>query len=266
MEENKLTHMPRLSDKHSGQIKKMKPKTAFALGIGSAIGILFIVGFFVLLAMVMGGDDNSQVANNNYANVNPSVAAAGQPDSGKITLNPIDKKSDWIKGDKNAKISIVEFSDTECPYCKRFHSTMNQLVNEYEGQVNWVFRHFPLTSLHPKAPKEAEATECAGEQEGNEGFWAFTDRLFEITPGNNRLEASQLPEIAEYVGLDVDQFEECLASGKYAAKVQDHARQAQAAGGTGTPYSVIVSGDTMSPLSGALPYEQLKTIIDSLLQ
>ncbi|MFH1667454.1 MAG: thioredoxin domain-containing protein [Candidatus Komeilibacteria bacterium] len=247
-------------------VKKMKPKTAFVLGLGSALGLFFVVGFFILLVMVMGDNNNVKAVNNDIVSPSPSAAAVAQPNSGKVVLNPVDKKTDWIKGDPKAKISIVEFSDTECPYCKRFHETMNQIVDEYSGQVNWVYRHFPLTSLHPKAAKEAEALECAGEQGGNDGFWAYTNRLFEITPGNNRLEPSQLPEIADDIGLDVDQFEECLASGKYAAKVQDHVKQAQVAGGKGTPYSVIVAGDQMSPLSGALPSEQLKAIIDSLLQ
>jgi len=245
--------------------KKMKPKTAFVLGLGSALGLFFLVGFFILLVMVMGDDNNVKAVNNDIVSPSPSAAAA-QPNSGKVALNPVDKKTDWIKGDPKAKISIVEFSDTECPYCKRFHETMNQIVDEYSGQVNWVYRHFPLISLHSKATKEAEATECAGEQKGNTGFWSYLDRLFAITPSNNQLAEGQLTEIAQYVGLDVNDFEECLASGKYTAKVQSQASQAQAAGGTGTPYSVIVNGETLAPLSGALPLEQLKTIIDSLLQ
>ena len=174
-------------------------------------------------------------------------------------------QQDWVRGNRNAKVSVVEYSDTECPFCKRHHPTMQRIVEDYGGKVNWVYRHFPLTSLHPKAPKEAEATECAGELAGNDGFWRYLDRLFEITPANNGLDPAQLPQIAEFIGLDKTKFEACLNSGKYAQKVQTQAQDAEAAGGTGTPYSVIVAGDQKIPVSGAVPLEQFKALIDPLL-
>ncbi len=99
----------------------------------------------------------------------------------------------------------------------------------------------------------------------NDAFWAYIDRLFEITPTNNGLAASQLPEIADYVGLDVSKFQECLDSGKYANKIQQQIQQAQAAGGRGTPHSIIISGDQKIPIQGAQPIESVKALIDSLL-
>ena len=166
---------------------------------------------------------------------------------------------------KNAEITIVEFSDAECPFCKRFHATMNQVIAEYGDKVKWGYKHAPLDSLHRKARKEAEAFECAGELGGNDGFWKYADRLLEITPSNDGLDPAQLPQIAEYVGLNRSKFEKCLASGKYAAKVQGHLAEATAAGLRGTPYSVLVSGDKTIPISGAQPFEQVKSIIDSVL-
>lgn len=241
-----------------------RSKMSFILGILSGVGIIFIIGFFVFLAMFFSGDKNLGVNTKVKGNNAPSVNS-GQAPTKDITVSPVSKE-DWIRGDKKAPISLIEFSDTECPFCKRFHTTMQQIVEEYDGKVNWVYRHFPLTSLHSKAPREAEATECAGELAGNDGFWKYLDRLFEITPANNGLQDSQLFEIASYIGLNKNDFTECLESGRYASKVQDHTNQAQAAGGTGTPYSVIVVGDKKLPLSGALPIEQVRTIIDSLLQ
>ena len=86
---------------------------------------------------------------------------------------------DHIIGDKNAKVVIVEYSDTECPFCKVFHETLHQVVSEYDGKdVAWVFRHWPIPQLHPKAPKEAEALECAAELGGNDMFWKYTHKLF----------------------------------------------------------------------------------------
>ncbi|MCH7492570.1 thioredoxin domain-containing protein, partial [Patescibacteria group bacterium] len=144
--------------------------------------------------------------------------------------------------------------------------TMQQIVDDYGDQVAWVYRHFPLDSLHAKARIEAEATECAADQGGNDAFWAFTDRLFEITPSNDGLNLSQLPEIAGDVGLDVGVFQTCLDSGKFADKVEAQYQDAVTAGGNGTPYSVAISasGETV-PISGAQPVSALKSIIDSLL-
>ncbi len=251
--------------KQKGFMQNLNPKSAFKIGLLSGLAIMFVIGFFTLLGFMLNKGDKVVAYNSGNNNNGSPTAPAPQPSgTGNINLKPVDN-NDWIKGDKNAKISIVEFSDTECPFCKRFHSTMQQVVDEYDGQVNWIYRHFPLVSLHSKAPKEAEATECAGELGGNDGFWAYIDRLFEVTPTNNGLDLNQLPVIAQDVGLDVNKFQECLDSGKYANKVQDHLKQAQAAGGRGTPYSIIVAGDKKIPLNGALPLEQIKSMIDPLL-
>ena len=84
---------------------------------------------------------------------------------------------DWLYGDKNAPLTVIEYSDIDCPFCKRFHTTMQQVVSDYKGQVNWVYRHFPLISLHPDAQLKANATECVGEQGGNDKFWQYLDKL-----------------------------------------------------------------------------------------
>ena len=224
-------------------------------------------GFFLLLGIVLRGRVNPAtrlVSQEKKESASPNV----QPPlvSSKIKLQPVTNK-DWIRGDVNAPISVVEFSDLECPFCKRFHPTMMRVVEEYPGKVNWVYRHFPITSIHPKALKEAEAAECAGELGGNEGFWKYIDLIFEITPSNNNLNLSLLPTIAERIGLNREDFDACLSSGKYTKKVQDHYNQAIEAGGTGTPYSVIVTSDGKKiPIAGAFPFEQMKAILDPLVR
>ena len=248
---------------------KFSPKAGFLLGLGGAVMLMFVVGFFVLLSIVLKQDNSSTAARQPSVNA-PAAAAAAAPTSPPTgnrvgAMAPITDQ-DWIRGNRNAKVSIVEYSDLECPFCKRHHPTMQQIVAAYDGQVNWVYRHFPLTSLHSKAPKEAEATECAGELGGNDGFWKYVDRLFEITPANNGLDPLELPKIAEYVGLDKAKFETCLNSGKYAQKVQQQYQDGVAAGATGTPYNVIVAGDQKIPVNGAVPFEQFKAVIDPLLQ
>lgn len=182
-----------------------------------------------------------------------------------IQLQEVTDK-DHIRGGASAKITIVEFSDTECPFCKRFHPTMQKIIAAYPNDVNWVYRHFPLDSLHPKARKEAEATECAAELGGNEKFWAYLDRLFEVTPSNNGLDPAELPKIAEYVGLNKGEFTKCLESGRHAQLVAGQLQDAMTAGGEGTPYSILITPNGEKfPVSGALPFEKMKPVIDKLL-
>lgn len=176
---------------------------------------------------------------------------------------------DHILGNPNAEIIIVEYSDTECPFCKQYHQTLKRVMSEYgkDGKVAWVYRHFPIDSLHPKARKEAEALECANELGGSEKFWQYTNLLYETTPSNNGLDASELPKMAKTVGLDVSAFNSCLSSGKYADKVDAQYQDAIGTGAQGTPNSILVSKDgTKTVVEGAQPYENLKNIIDALLQ
>ena len=169
---------------------------------------------------------------------------------------------DYIRGNPDAPITIVEFSDLECPFCKRFHSTLQQALADYGDQVRWVYKHFPIDQLHPKADKEAEAAECAGELGGNEKFWVYIDRVFEITPSNNGLDLTLLPQIAKDLGLGQKAFENCLNSGKFAEKVERQYQEGVRLGVNGTPGSFV----NAVPVRGAIPYENLKAIIDEELQ
>lgn len=206
----------------------------------------------------------------NASDPNLAIDAAGEPSlptsSAASSVKPVDA-DDHLRGNPDAPIKIVEFSDLECPFCKRFHFTMQQVIDNYEDQVAWVYRHLPLTSLHPKAFKEAEATECAAELGGNGAFWAYVDRIFEITPSNNGLDLDKLPEIAEEIGLDRGEFETCLNSGRHASGIDEDMEDAANSGGRGTPYSVmIVNGEQFVPINGAQPYESVKLIIDQALE
>ncbi|MEK7113225.1 MAG: thioredoxin domain-containing protein [Patescibacteria group bacterium] len=186
-------------------------------------------------------------------------------------LRPISKR-DHIRGDLKAPVKIIEYSDTECPFCKTFHTTMKRIYDEYgkSGEVAWIYRHSPLyrpnslgQSLHSKALKEAEAQECAYEQGGNEKFWEYTDRMYEITPSNNRLDMNELPKIAEFVGLDVNQFNTCLNSGKYKDYVDSDLENAYDTGGGATPWNIIITKDGKKyPLMGGQPYESMKQIVE----
>ncbi|KKT89079.1 MAG: hypothetical protein UX26_C0024G0002 [Parcubacteria group bacterium GW2011_GWC1_45_9] len=173
---------------------------------------------------------------------------------------------DHILGSLSAPVKIVEYSDLECPFCKRFHPVMQQVLQTYGDKVAWVYRHLPLDNLHSKARKEAEATECAAELGGNNAFWAYVDKVFEITPSNNGLDLTLLPKISKEIGLDEAKFTACLESGKYASKIESDLEDAARAGARGTPYSLILgTDDEMGVIPGALPFEQVKLLIDGVL-
>lgn len=225
---------------------------------------IVVAGALIAGAIFLRDEGEVRTTSLRTAEPQATVQSAG----GLENMTPI-SASDHIRGNPNAPVKIVEYSDTECPFCKRFHPTMQQAIDEYgkNGKVAWVYRHFPLDSIHPKARKESEATECAGELGGNAKFWAYVDRLFEVTPSNNNLDPAELPKIAEYVGLDSDTFTTCLASGKYAEHIQDDLDNAIATGGTGTPWSIVVTESGKKyPLSGAQPYAAVKELIELALQ
>jgi protein-disulfide isomerase len=187
-------------------------------------------------------------------------------------VKPVDGE-DHILGNPNAPVKLVEFSDFECPFCKRFHATLKQLMDEYgmDGKVAWVYRHFPIDELHSKARKEAQAAECANELGGNKAFWAYADRIFEVTPSNDRLDLALLPQIAQEIGLDRAKFEVCLKGdargGKYAAHIEAERQDASTSGGTGTPYTLVIGANgEIFPISGAQPYAAVKSIIDAALK
>jgi len=222
-------------------------------------GSIVVAGLFMAGALYFAG--GGQVG----SKIGPtSPDPVPSPDQ-EINMAPVDEE-DHIRGNFDAPVKIVEFSDLECPFCQRVHTTLQQLVDDYDGQVAWIYRHAPLTQLHPKAQREAEASECAAELGGNDAFWDFIDRLYIVTPANNGLLDSQLPEIAEFIGLDSTEFLTCLDSGKYTEKVKNDLADSFASGLQGTPHSVVVGPNgELIPISGAQPYENFKIVIDSLL-
>lgn len=231
-----------------------------ALGVPVAI---VLAGGLIALAIYFGGGKPANVAA--PAAAPPTTAGAQQPTAPQIGAFREVSGDDHVRGNQNAKLTIVEYSDLECPFCKSFHATMQQVMAEYPNDVRWVYRHFPLEQLHKQARKEAAATECAHEQ-GK--FWELVDKIYAVTTSNDGLDLTTLPALAREVGVpNVAQFESCLASGTYDQKVQADFTDAQTAGGRGTPYSVIIGPDgAKQAINGAQPYTTVKQTIDSLLQ
>lgn len=189
--------------------------------------------------------------------------------AGEVSVKPV-SESDHILGSPDAEIFIVEYSDYECPFCVRFHPTMEQVMSEYgdSGKVAWVFRHFPLDQIHKDARPAAEASECVAELNGNAAFWDYSKKLFEGSPES--LSAENLVSNAVELGVDESAFNECFESGRHAgiveAMYQDGLAAAQADPQFGTPYSIIMAkSGAQVVVPGAQPYSVLKQVIDSLL-
>lgn len=207
----------------------------------------------------------------------PIPVQTGEPVLKQISMEPV-SSADHILGNPDAPIKIVEYSDPSCPFCKVFHPTMIKIIEEYgpSGNVAWVYRSFPLDkpdangrALHPNAGYESQAQECAAALGGNDAFWKFTHRLYEITPSDQgkSLDRGEIPKIAQYTGLDAVNFNECLSSERFKDKVDKSYLDGLNAGVSGTPYSIIItpSGSTI-PIVGAQSYQTFKTAIDALLQ
>ncbi|MBI4133453.1 thioredoxin domain-containing protein [Candidatus Uhrbacteria bacterium] len=256
-------------------LDSLPPRTAFFTGLGLGVLGVCTLGFFILLGTMTSGGSlfarggEPQGATTPTTNPSPAPSptpAPSQPGTGNAGSPPPVTASDHVLGSGDARITLIEYSDLECPFCKRFHPTLQQIVDEYDGEVRWVYRDFPL-SFHANAQKEAEAAECAGELGGNEKYWAFIDTIFERTTANGTgFALDALAPLAGELGLNEGQFTACLDSGRYAQAVRDEMNGGAAAGVTGTPGTFVIGPDGESQLiPGALPYESVKQVIDSLL-
>jgi protein-disulfide isomerase len=159
-------------------------------------------------------------------------------------------------GPKDAPVTIVEFSDFQCPYCSRVVATVKEVARLYPKQVRLAFRDFPIVGLHPKAPKAHEAARCAGEQ-GK--FWEYHDLLFE---SQAHVTIADFKRFAGQLNLDGKDFAACLDSGKYAAAVQADVQEGARLGITGTP-TFFINGRLVV---GALPLETFRRMIDRELR
>lgn len=184
----------------------------------------------------------------------------------KVETLSLEKVADneHMRGDKDASLTWIEYSDLECPFCKRIHPDLQKMMDEYKGKVRWVYRHFPLNAIHPKAQKAAEAAECAGSLGGNDIFWKFVDKLFEGSPTS--LGVEEMTKTAKSAGLNETNFKSCLDSGKFADKVGAELKAGEKAGVTGTPGNFLLDGKGNAwIIPGAMPYATIKQVIDKAL-
>jgi protein-disulfide isomerase len=189
--------------------------------------------------------------------------SGAQPTAGKI--KPV-TSSDHTRGNKNAKVTLVEYSDFECPFCQRFHPVTQELLKTYGDKIRLVYRHFPLT-FHANAQKEAEASECIAELGGQDAFWKYVDTIFERTTANGTgFALEKLGPLAGELGVNQAEFQTCLDSDKYEKLVKDQIADGTKGGVSGTPSTFIIDpkGETQL-IVGAQPIEAFKTEIDKAL-
>lgn len=236
----------------------------FVLGLLGGVAVSCLLVGLVLGYSVAGGGLSLGSGGGTVA-VNPPAEPSPPPPPAAPSKPPAavtDK--DHVRGNPKAKITVIEYSDFECPFCKRHAPTMAQVLSTYKDDVNIVYRHFPL-SFHPNAQKLAEGSECAAELGGNDAFWKFHDTVFERD--GSSLSADKLPALAKEMGLNEAKFKLCLDSGKYAKTVADQMQSGIESGVQGTPGNFIVNNDTKESkeISGAVPFSSFQSAIDAML-
>jgi protein-disulfide isomerase len=226
------------------------------------IPISIVLGFGLIAAAIFFGG-NQNVPGEPSANTAPNNQQALTPQG---PVRPVDD-TDNIRGNPNAPIVMIEYSDYECPFCKNFHDTMNKVMENYgkDGKVAWVYRQFPLEQLHPSAPRIAQAAECVADIGGNEAFWKFSDLVFGERETNEPTNISRLPEFAESAGVSEAEFNACLEDGRTKAAVEADIADGINAGGQGTPHTLVLVGGQQGVISGAQPYETVSQILDTLI-
>ncbi len=230
-----------------------------------SIALAFMVGVLWQRVSTLEKGGSPVAAGNN--NVAGDTAPAPE---GKLTEEAAKKisavtESDHIRGKKDAEIVIIEYSDFECPFCERFHPTMQQAQKEYGDKVAWVYRQFPLTSIHPRALPAANASECVANLAGNDAFWKFADTVF----GNQEkyLTDTGFVEAAVAAGVKKADFDSCYSAKKFESVVTEQQRGGETAGITGTPGSFVINKKGEAWLvPGAVPFESLKATIDEALK
>ncbi len=212
-----------------------------------------------------------------YFGAGSPAPGAGVPAKGNTaeapTVDTSDKidpvtEDDYIKGNINAPIKIVEYSDFECPFCKRNHETLLVVMEKYGDKVAWVYRQFPLEQLHKKAMPVAIASECVGELGGDSAFWTFTDGYFRDTLSNDRTDIETvIPKLVAEAGVNKTKFNECFTGETTKAAVEKDVADAVETGGRGTPWSILIGPDGKTyPINGSLPASAIEQMIETALK
>lgn len=190
----------------------------------------------------------------------PSQVAVASTNS--AALRP-PSAQDHIVGSPNAPVVIVEYADYQCPFCSMIYPTIKKIVDGSHGQVAWVFRNFPLSSIHPQADPAAQAAECIAGELGNAAFWKFNDAIY---TDQSNMTPQHYQDLAVKFGADPTKFAQCVSQKQYDSRITADTAEAVQLGAEGTPYTVVIGRNGQSAaFSGALPYEQVNAVVQSIL-
>ncbi len=233
---------------HISHKKKFELTTPAAIVIGSIIIAISHIAYGALV-----GPSNTQ----------PATLFAGAPISEK----------DFPTGDLKSEVVVVEYSDTECPFCARLHPTMTQIQAEYKDRATFVYRYFPLTQIHPNAFAEAQAIECVGKQLGADKRREYIDQMFQykITNNSMTLPKNGKEDLAKNFRVNMVTFNSCVAGDESSLAVNAGIQDGVAAGVTGTPATIILKRDgddyeVFALIEGAREYEYFKAALDAALE
>ena len=223
-----------------------------------AVPIAIVLGF-AMIALAIFFTGNKDKAPTSPVNSDESAVEKG-------TIRSVDA-TDYVRGNPNAPIVMIEYSDYDCPFCKQYHETLNQIMNEYgvSGKVAWVYRQFPLPQLHPNAPEISEAALCVGSLGGSTAFWTFTDKIFQERSLNEQTNMVKLADYAGDAGVDKGAYQTCLSTNQMEESVKNSVAEALGLGAVGTPYTILMVGNEQAIINGAQSYEVVKSIIENLL-
>lgn len=226
------------------------------------IGLAFLAGY--LWNKVQSLEEKNKTVAKTSIQPNAGAKENSPPTTDTSKLTKPSVKEDHWRGNQKARFVWIEYSDLECPFCQKIHPDLMALLEKNKTTLAWVYRHYPLGG-HPKAQKSAEATECAAEQKGNDGFWKMTDLIFEKMPA---MELADLPDLAQSMDLNKNAFIRCLDSGKYTPKVNEQRANGDGAGVLGTPSSFIYDLKTgkVKLVKGALPFSELQSELDAFVK
>jgi len=253
--------MPKVSERNISSVFAKPMQLLLIRFMYVALLISFLVIGYLLgqLQALNGGTTNKVAAGTGGADPAAGAAAAGAPAA--PVFADVDNGNLPVKGDENAPVTMVEFSDFECPFCGQFYTNaLPEIISEYvdTGKLKIYYRHLPL-SFHPQARPAALASECANEQNK---FWDYHDLLFENNSTIGTATTDKYVEWATSLGLNGDQFRTCLESEKYAENIDGDNSAATAAGASGTP-TFYINGQQ---IVGAQPFASFKAIIDAELE
>jgi protein-disulfide isomerase len=229
------------------------------------VGLAFLTGSLWQKVNSLGGG-NTNTGTNQAAQPSepqaPYVQMSEEEASEFLETSAFNYGEEHVRGNRDAEVFLVEYSDLECPFCSSFHSTANQVVEEYGDRVGWLYRHFPLDSIHPNARPAALGAECVASLGGNDAFWNFADEVF----SNQQTAFTRLPEIAAELGIDRGAYETCVSSGSFADVVESNYQTGLDTGVTGTPGNFLVNRDgEVWTIYGSVPYATLKQAVEEAL-